>query len=270
MRQQTQVYWAGAHSDSFSCSNGLRQGGVASPILFSVYFDELIKRLSNCGAGCHIQHFFTGALAYADDVTLMAPSIQGLDALVKECEVFAMEYSVTFNNKKTVCIALGERKPYKSEAIRLHGIPLTWCDEVKHLGNVITQSLSDGPDIHSKANDFVKRVNSIQLNFRKAPRAVCNKLLDSQSFFYGSQMWNLTHTRCIEKLHVQWRQSVRKLWNLPWCTRSHILHHLIHKMPFIDQLCTRFTKMYNAVKQGDNVITQLLISVSGEHQGIIW
>jgi hypothetical protein len=268
--KQLQVYWAGDCSSVFSCDNGLRQGGVASPVLFSVYFDELIKRLSESGAGCHVRHKFVGALAYADDVTLMAPSLQGLDTLLKECELFAIEYDVTFNNKKTVCIALGERESFASDAITLHGVLLAWCNEVKHLGNVITQSLADDSDIRVKANDFVKRVNSIIVNFRNVPQIVCNKLFDSQSFFYGSQMWDLTRERCIEKFHVQWRKSIRRLWNLPWCTQSHVLHHLINKRPFIDQLGARFMKLYKAVKHGHNSVTQLLLEVSNECKGILW
>ena len=41
---------------SFHVSNGVKQGGVLSPILFCVYLDELLLRLKCSGLGCHIDH----------------------------------------------------------------------------------------------------------------------------------------------------------------------------------------------------------------------
>ncbi len=50
-----------------SVSNGVKQGGVLSPILFTVYVDELLRILENARLGCHIGHIFGGAVGYADD-----------------------------------------------------------------------------------------------------------------------------------------------------------------------------------------------------------
>ena len=35
---------------------------------------------------CHINNTFIGALCYADDVTLLSPSIRGLNAMITLCE----------------------------------------------------------------------------------------------------------------------------------------------------------------------------------------
>ena len=43
---------------------------------------------------------FTGALAYADDITLLSPSMSGLRTLSKVCEEYATEFDVTFNGQK--------------------------------------------------------------------------------------------------------------------------------------------------------------------------
>ena len=57
-----------------------------SPILFAVYVDSLLGRLEQSGVGCHIGGHFVGALAYADDVTLVAPSRSGICTPIKVCE----------------------------------------------------------------------------------------------------------------------------------------------------------------------------------------
>ena len=41
-------------SDSFSVTNGVRQGGILSPYMFCVYKDDLSKKLNNVNAGCFL------------------------------------------------------------------------------------------------------------------------------------------------------------------------------------------------------------------------
>ena len=85
------------YSSSFGVSNGVRQGVVLSPVLFTVYLDELLHRLSSLGVGCHFGGQFVGGIAYADDVTLLAPSPSALRTLLKEAQLFAAEFKLTFN-----------------------------------------------------------------------------------------------------------------------------------------------------------------------------
>ena len=47
--QQCDVKWGGSYSHRFPVSNGVRQGAVSSPILFSVYIDGLIQALRSQG-----------------------------------------------------------------------------------------------------------------------------------------------------------------------------------------------------------------------------
>jgi len=67
------VLWAGLVSDYFLVSNGDKQG-VISPILFCVYIDDLLLRLSSSEDGCYVGLHFVGALACADDIVLLAPT----------------------------------------------------------------------------------------------------------------------------------------------------------------------------------------------------
>ena len=56
------VKWGSSYSHRFNVSNGVRQGAVSSPLLFSVYIDELIVKLCMSCLGCRIDQCFYGCL----------------------------------------------------------------------------------------------------------------------------------------------------------------------------------------------------------------
>ena len=76
--QTLRVKWGSVMSKSFTVMNGVKQGGVLSPALFAVYTDGLLLRFKESGIGCHMGGHYAGALAYADDITLISPSMTGL------------------------------------------------------------------------------------------------------------------------------------------------------------------------------------------------
>lgn len=57
--------------DSLSISNGVRQGGVLSPMFFSIYTDELSNILTDSCVGCSISNVYINHLFYADDIVDM-------------------------------------------------------------------------------------------------------------------------------------------------------------------------------------------------------
>ena len=98
--QRMQVRFGTAMSSHFSISNGVKQGGVLSPILFTIYIDNLIILLRKFNIGCKIGNSFLGVFGYADDLTLLCPSLAGLKQMLNVCEDYAKEYNILFNASK--------------------------------------------------------------------------------------------------------------------------------------------------------------------------
>ena len=82
--QECSVRFGSEHSDHFNVSNGVKQGGVISPILFSCYIYKLFSQLEHSGLGCHVGASYTGAFGYADDIALVALSLQSLRKMKDE------------------------------------------------------------------------------------------------------------------------------------------------------------------------------------------
>ena len=71
-RIEGQVKWNDMYSDKFKVKNGVKQGGVMSPLLFTVYMDNLICDIINERVGCFIGNTCSCIFVYADDVILLA------------------------------------------------------------------------------------------------------------------------------------------------------------------------------------------------------
>ena len=125
--QKCYVRWKEARSYSFSVTNGTRQGSVFSPKGgFSCYLDPLLGELKESGQGCSIDHHWYGCLALADDLLLLATSVQSLQKMISICESFAAKNDLIFSTdpdrtkSKTVCMAFNFKDWKNLEELKLN------------------------------------------------------------------------------------------------------------------------------------------------------
>ena len=69
-------------SQTCAISNGVEQGGVFSPILYSVYVDNLLLRDSKLG--CMYNNEYMGIFTYADAISLLCPTLSGIQKNVTD------------------------------------------------------------------------------------------------------------------------------------------------------------------------------------------
>ena len=99
-------------STVFGVTNGTRQGSVLSPLLFSIYLDDLLIKLRALQLGCSIGGCWYGACGYADDLILLAPNRKVLQRMLYVCQSYADEHNLVFSTdqvpalSKTKCVFL--------------------------------------------------------------------------------------------------------------------------------------------------------------------
>ena len=71
-------------SHTCAISNGVEQGEVLSPILYSVYVDNLIRILRDSKIGCMYNNEYMGFFTYADDISLLCPTLSGIQKNVTD------------------------------------------------------------------------------------------------------------------------------------------------------------------------------------------
>ena len=102
------IRWGNVISPSLTVSNGVKQSGIISPILFNVYIDGLSVLLNSSNIGGQIGHTFLNHLCYADALCLISLSSAGMQKLLNLCSKYAVNHSLTSNSKKwfSLCFIL--------------------------------------------------------------------------------------------------------------------------------------------------------------------
>ena len=66
----------------------MRQGGLASAFLFTVYVDDLLNELNVCRLGCLLGDMWLGAIMYAHNLILISGSVKQMHNMLEKCAVF--------------------------------------------------------------------------------------------------------------------------------------------------------------------------------------
>ena len=169
--QLLSIAWGDCTSTKFKPSNGVKQGGVLSPLLFTLYIDSLFSELKHCGFGCYIGDLFSGAFGYADDIVLLAPTIYALNKLYDICNKYGNSHNIKFNPQKSKLLAFNS--DIEGCVIDNNFLPCQPID--KHVGHVIGPGLVD-EDIKSKINEMVINTNHLVSTFKNSSYDIKYKL----------------------------------------------------------------------------------------------
>lgn len=274
--QVMQVKWGNSVSGPFRVGNGVRQGGILSPVLFCLYMSDLSQELNACRTGCMIGSTLVNHLMYADDLVVLSPSSEGLQELLNVCSKYGVEFDVKYNPCKSVIMICRTKEDKSVEFPRftLCGNDLTVCHKYKYLGHFITEDLSDDEDIYrqcrmmyAQANTLVRRFGACTAEVKKTLfKAYCTAL-------YTAHLWSNYKRVSIRKLNVAYNDCLRILLKKPrWESASQMLVSAGVKTFYAALRCLmhRFICRLNVC---ENIIIRSLTSVklsATRYQSELW
>ena len=261
--QKLRVKWANEFSNEFSVTNGVKQGGVISPLLYCVYIDGLISELIASEVGCYMGRVYAGIFMFADDLKLLAPSVQALHIMLNVCLRYAAKYDVQFNDKSQLIIFKANEDNIPTPEVFINGTKLKAVSSVNHLGHILHDNIFYN-DASKCVNDFYGQLNSFLSDFRHLGSVMRNYLFFKYcNAFYGSQFLPVYCKDVMNELAVAWRIGLRKVWRIPWTTHNNILPVLAGVMPpnlFFEKRAINFSnKLLNSKNKTVKTITGMAI-----------
>ena len=130
------IKWRGCYSKDVDVNIGTRQGGLSSPQLFNIVYQDLIYKLSSQHCGISISMEFYNLFCYTDDLILTSLTVTGLQSLIDVSRDYITSHGLNFNPSKTTCTTFGTTHQVVKPTWIFNGTKLKQDNAVTYLRTV--------------------------------------------------------------------------------------------------------------------------------------
>ena len=179
---------------SFNATQGLRQGCILSPTLFNIFMNDLPKHLKAAFGGIQFGDINICCLLYADDLVLLADSVQNVQTLLQHLEDWCRTWKISINHTKSAVIHFRPQKsPCSSEQFLFGGLYLPIVTQYKYLGIVFDELLTFKPAAENRLEQASKSFWTIECVLSTLPGEAFKILFEAMVasvLDYGAPMWS--------------------------------------------------------------------------------
>lgn len=254
-------------TDTFNILAGVLQGDTLAPFLFIIVLDYVLRisvdlskekgikikaPLRTRGKG-----LFLTDLDFADDLALVAETIQNLEDLLHSLETSASQVGLYCNEGKTEFISSSANTPILTS---LQGVNIKSVKDFKYLGSYINNSESDFKTRKCLAWKACNKLNKIwNSNISNKLKVQTFKSLVEPILLYGSETWTMTKTM-LKSLDGCYTNLLKRVQNLDW--RNHpTLQEIYNGLPTISTVLTSrmLTFSGHCFRSKQEIISDLLL-----------
>ena len=198
------------YSDFFEIAAGLKQGERLSPILFSLYINDLEQHFKdNVGGGIKLFDVCFTLLLFADDMLICGQSPKELQDNLDQLSDYCDKWGLNVNTEKTKIVVFRKRgKLRQYENWQYKGKSIEIVDEFNYLGILFRYTgsfIKHRQFVHDKA---LKALNMLmyKLRQREVTPKIALQLFDAfvlPIINYGSAIWGFGIHREIETIHLK-------------------------------------------------------------------
>jgi len=221
------------------CSTGVKQGDVCSPILFSLFINELAVEIINRGrhgVTFSLDAFELFVMLLADDVVLVSETIIGLQTQLNSLQRAASSLSLKVNKNKSNIVVfrkggyLGQRERWTYE-----GNIIEVVNACKYLGMFLSTKLSFVTTCRDSASKAKRALICVLRRLRAYDNYSLDiflKIFDCQIqpiMQYGSEIWGLNKAaKYCENVHLY---GMKKLLGVNKRTPNDLVYYELNRYP---------------------------------------
>ena len=203
-------------SEPFACENGLREGENLSPLLFSLYVNDLSNFLqdANC-KGTSIPtntddgllvYFKLLLLMYADDTVLFASNKRELQKSLDAYARYCTNWKLDINVSKTKIVCFGRKRNSK---FNISNEEIEIVDNFKYLGVNLSKNGRFLNAIKQNITKATKGLHSLRASFREkhipldCQLEICQKTIEP-ILLYGAEVWGFENLAPLETFQLKY------------------------------------------------------------------
>lgn len=213
----------GQRSEMKIQNEGIPQGSVLSPALFTIYVNDLPK----------LQHILLAQ--FADDTALLTTGcrldfiINRLQRQIDILELWAIDNKIKINAQKTQAIMFTRRRPILDRRLTLQNQEVPWATCTKYLGVELDHQLRFTQHVMTKKEKITKAIHGLYPFLSSTDMTLRTKLRLYQStilpmMLYGCSSWGTTCETNIKTLQILQNRCLRIILHAPRWTRIQQLH----------------------------------------------
>ena len=259
---KTCVQGCNTYSEFFECAVGLRQGEVMSPMLFSLFIEDLELFLQNEPAcGLSIDDITFILMLFADDMVIFGSTPQDLQNSLDMLKSYCDKWSLTVNTSKTKIMVFRKRgSTRQNEKWTYGGDEIDIVNDFNYLGTVFNYTGNFALNQEYLAGKGLKALNVLIAKikqFQFKPKTVC-QLFDAfvgSTLSYASEVWGNTKSKEVERIHLKF---CKQLLHVKTSTCNMAVYGELGRYPLYVNRYTRMIKYWCKIIQSDNIIIRVL------------
>jgi hypothetical protein len=239
---------------------------VLGPAFFSVYVNDLLVKLNNFG--CKMFGLSVGALMYADDVVLLAPSVTELQKMILICCEELALLDLKLNVDKSVALRMGKGWKLNCRVLNAPESTIKWVTETRYLGLYLMALTKFSCNFEKTKIKYYRASNAILAKLGKQDNAtVTVHLLQSMAFpilAYALEALRLNKTKLL-KLEHPWSRAFMKMFNTFDNSTVIQCQFFTGVLPLCHQYAMRAMTFYSNLKISANTVCREIFMARGIH-----
>src|SRR5271154_304450 len=258
------VWTKQGYTNTFDTKTGVRQGCLLSPLLFTIYLNDLIDYI-DVGGFCY-GNVCIRMLKYADDIVFLASDPVALQQMINKLSDYCIDWDLKVNLSKSKIMVFRKGGPLAKDCHwEFRENPIEVVKTYKYLGVNFVTSGKIASHLEVQLASAKLGLNTVHGSMFYAQSKNIDayfKVFDAVSrsiICYACQVWGYQRDNSVEKLQ---RFFIKKLFKLPYNTPNYMLLLELGRDPiFIFTLKLHWSFVLHTLKLPDSRFSKILFKV---------